>query len=494
MAQAAVARPYPSDPDVMGRSLLRAGKNVVSLVGAHFANRLLHLFVIGLLGHRLGTNGLGGFAIASAVSALFIFGTDLGLSAWLVREATARPTVLPKKYAEVFGVKLALIVVALLLLAVLCWLLPYQRWVLQLAALMAIAAMIESVCAVNNAVVQAHERMEYEALGATVQAVLFAGLAAVVLVRDMSPVWIGVAAIAGAVGEFAVSMHAASRFLPVGVAWPPRWTRLGTSAPYAVTSLHAVVLVQLDVLVFSAVATQSSVGEYGAVARLLHGLAFLPALAATAALPTVTSAWTRRSGAEVEALAVHVLRLCMVTGGAAVVLVWATAGPIMRTVYGDQFGALSSLLQLGMMFVLLRCFGFGLATLLTAAGRQRARAWAWGIGLTVTAALIIPLAPELGTRGALLALIVGEIVACGMLGMSSHTLVSARSQVTVLGGVMIALAGAAVVQELVNREGLARYALLWAPLTYPLLLLLVGEFGRVRRAVRVLAGQTPIRP
>ena len=165
--------PAPGRPS---RPLRTAGKNVSVLTGAHVLCRVLHLVLIAVIGRTLGVEGIGGYAVAAAIALMVLFATDLGISPRLVREMAANPEAGPQEFARGLGAKLLITLIVCALAAASLAVLPLEPWVLELCALMVIAAAIESFSGLTNAVCQAHERMEFEAIGALAQSVTFVGL------------------------------------------------------------------------------------------------------------------------------------------------------------------------------------------------------------------------------------------------------------------------------------------------------------------------------
>lgn len=393
----------------MRLSVQLVGKNLSMLLGSHVLNRLLYVVLVGMIGRWLGAEILGGYAIAVAVGSGFLFAADFGLSPLVTREVAARPAEADQVYARVAGAKLAATGMAALLLPLLLLILPYPAWVRELCAWMAVAALIESFSQLNNAVCRARQRMELEALAATTQAVVVVGGSTLVLVTGLPPVALGWVAVAGSLAELLVSQWLVRRLIRPAV-HAPRWSTVRAAGPYAIASLNAVAFFQAEILILSLLVNQEQVGEFAAAFRLLQGAGYLAILAGNSVLPALTIAHTAYSRERFRGAGTALLRTGLLASGATAALTWSLAGPVMVGVYGTSFAGLAQLLRLGAAYLFLKYLSEALSTLLVAAGRQAASARSRLFGAAISWVLIAFLAPRLGVSGAILAMVLSELV------------------------------------------------------------------------------------
>lgn len=392
------------------------------LIGSHVVNRIAHLILLGGVGRLMGAEVLGGYAVSLAAAAMFLFATDLGLSPWLAREIAARPQGHDDVYARALGVKVAASGIALAGLLLLRLVLPYAPWVIDLSALLILAAIIESVAQMNNAVCRAREQMELEATAATIQTTVVVGGSVLLLVGGYPPVTLGYAAIAGALAEVAVTFVFVRRFVRVRVRLPKDLSTLRECGHYAVTSLNALAFFQFDVLLLSLVASQAEVGHFAAISRLLQGAGYVALLAGSALVPTLTVAWTVGEREAFWPLGIRIIRGGFLVAAATAILLLVAARLVMVGIYGPEFGALSPLLQMASAYLFLRVLAETLATILTASGRQAVAAASRIGGTVVMWLLIVLLAPPWSTTGAVLALIAGEAIVFAAQAMNLRTL------------------------------------------------------------------------
>lgn len=459
----------------MRRSVRLVGKNLSVLIGSHFLNRLLYVALVGIIGRLLGAEILGGYAIAVAVGSGFLFAADFGLSPLLAREVAARPGRAGPDYARAMSAKLAATGLALLILLLLLAVLPYPPWVRELCGWMAVASLIESFSQLNNAVCRARQRMELEAIAATTQSVVVVGGSTLLLFAGFPPVALGWAAVAGAAAELGVSLWLVRRLLRPAVAFPPRWSTVRAASPYAVASLNAVAFFQAEILVLSLLVNQEQVGQFASVFRLLQGAGYLAILAGSSLLPALTIAHTRYSREPFRGMGTSLLRTGLLASGAAAALTWSLASPLMVGVYGSAFAGLAPLLRLGAWYLFLKYLSETLSTLLVAAGRQVVSAWSRVIGAGISWVLIAVLSPRLGVLGAVLSLLLSELVVSGMQARRVGDLVRVASLLPTSVWLLLGLAATLLLWVLLQENGFSLLAIAMPPLAFGGLMAISGQ-------------------
>ena len=337
-----------------GPSLRNVGKNVAMLTISHVGCRLLYLMLFAMVGRLHGVRALGGYAVATACAALVLVLTDLGVSERIVREMAPRRETGSIEYARALGFKLiAALAVWVLFVLISRWL-PFEPALVQLCGLMVAGSLIETFSHLNNAVCRAHEHMELEALGSGAQAITFVGFGVLFLSWNLGLVWLGFAAIAGALVELVLTTAFARRFVRLGVRWRSSWATLRSAGPYGITSLTVLVVPHIDVLLLALVVTQTEVGEFASVSRLLHGGAYLPLIATSAMLPTATIMWVRYGAIGFGRIISDAVKVSLALGALSFAVLFVASGPIMNGLYGEDIARLQPLMKLGAAFMLLK--------------------------------------------------------------------------------------------------------------------------------------------
>lgn len=392
----------------MQRPILIVLKNIGSLTLGSLFGRLLNFVVVAIMVRTAGTEGLGGYATATAVAGYFVILSDVGLSGRLVRESAACPDSASDEYSRSLGIKLVTTFVCAVLLAVLAFTLPYESWVLDLLVLLSVANVVRSFSQINHSIFRARELMELEALSTFVHAVVF-GSAVTVLLLDLPIVFVGWSAIAAAVVQLILTSVIVTRFVPLRITIPPDWATTRDTAPYTAASAAEIAFLQSDVVVLSFIASQSLIGEFASITRLLFLAAVVPMFLNLAIVPVWSRIFGRDEVERFRRLTTASLQTLTILAGAGVVSLTAVSKILLRLVYGEGFEELSNLLVLGSLYLLFNFVNSGVSVPLVSAGRQAIRAKAMLIGIFVKVGLVFFLVPSLGVAGALLALVLAEV-------------------------------------------------------------------------------------
>ncbi len=407
--------------------LARVLRNVGLLTGAQLAARVLNFVLLAALARIAGSDGAGAYATAVSVALGFLLLSDLGLSPRLIREASARPDEGGDLYRETLGLKLLLLVPAGLAIGVGVLWLPYPAQVRELVGLMGVAALLQSLAQANEGLLRARERMQWEALGGLLQSGLTTGLAVWWLASGWGLLWVGVARIVGVAAHLlllSAVLRQEIRFAPPG---PGARASLRAALPYMSTASMNLAYGQIDIVLLSLVATQSQVGEYALISRIVLVAGTFASTGAAALLPTLARAFTEAK-ARFRRLALAVPATAAVLGGFGTGGLAILGGPVLTLAYGDEFAPLTPLFTTATGYVLLRFLTAALGVVLTAAGRQATRALCIFLGLMATLAFILLWVPTHGVAGAVDALVGSELVLLACLAAAAARFASGWSR------------------------------------------------------------------
>jgi O-antigen/teichoic acid export membrane protein len=246
-----------------------------------------------------------------------------------------------------------------------------------------------------------------------------------------------------------------------------------------------VAFAQIDVLILSVIASQELVGQYASVSRLLLVTGFLAVVAWSAVLPTASRFFTRSDPERFGEVVSEALRFVLLGGGGVVVAIFLVAKELLGLVYGSDFEPLAPLLRWGSIFVAFKFSTSVCSIMLTACGRQGLRARAIVIGLVATAALVIGLVPIWGLAGAVVALVLSEVVVVVLQVWSLWDYLRTGLLLRTTASLLLALVGAMVAFLLLSRAGQPLWILLVVPsLTYVVIVLVSGEATRAFEFLR----------
>jgi O-antigen/teichoic acid export membrane protein len=464
--------------------LLVIAKNIGALTVANVLGRLLNFAIVALVVRAAGTDGLGGYATANALAGFFLILGDIGLAPRLVREASADPTCTRSVYTRSLSVKTVTSCCACLILGCLYVVLPYESWVSQLLVLLSISWLIRSYTQLNHSVMRAGERMELEALSVFVQSVVFVGGTLACLALDFSLVYIGWAAVVAALAQLAVATVITRRVVTVHVLTRPHWPTMREATPYATTILAYVAFSQSYVVILSLIASQSLVGEFSSVARILLLAGVFPELVNLASAPASSRVFGKDDIARFRHMTTVSLRAMLIVAGSGAVLLISVSQPLMRLAYGAELEPLYPLLQLGTIYVGVLSARGGLQRALTSSGRQGSLAKAVAVSLAASVAFVIVFTKLLGVLGAVVAMVLGEFVLAAMAAVSARDLVDGGDIIR-NGAWVLAASAAAIASHFALAAAALPVLAVGVPLVlYAALLLPSGEFQLLANAMR----------
>jgi O-antigen/teichoic acid export membrane protein len=243
-----------------------------------------------------------------------------------------------------------------------------------------------------------------------VQTVVFICGALACLFLGFSLVAIGWAAIVAALVQLAVSAVLARRFSTIPVRLRPHWQTMRNAMPYMAGMLAHVAFAQSNVVILSLIASQALVGEFTSVSRILLLASLLPQLVNLAIMPASSRVFGQANLARFRRLTTASLRILLILAGAGAVALVSVSRPLMGWIYGEELEPLYPFLQVGTLYLVFQFTSHALGLALTSADRQGARAKATLIALATAVVLIAILTPLLGVLGAVLALVLSELV------------------------------------------------------------------------------------
>ncbi|MEP6914244.1 MAG: flippase [Acidobacteriota bacterium] len=403
--------PTPLDP-LAARARAAAG-GIAALSSGEIASRIVAFGTTTLLARRVGPDGFGILAFATAVTGYVALLVGGGLNDLAARDVARQPEEASSIYRSVLTVRVPLALIALALILLVAWVIPrppLQRVVLALSGLSVLSLALDPLWALKAL---GHRLLAACAQVGT-QVLILAGVAVLVphpadLVRVPLVQFAAEASIALALA--AVVLRAAS-----GSGSAAHGRRLlRESLPLLVGRGLRAIIVSFDIVLLGFLATSHAVGVYAAVYRLHFFILALVVAIQTAYLPLMAQmAVTGPSElGEVsnEALASGALVGAPLVAGGVV-----TAGPLLALLFGEPYAEGARALQwllLSLMFV----FVHGLLhNVYVVTGRTHLETRWFAIGAVLNVAGNFWLIPRFGITGAAAATALSEgvIVAAGL--------------------------------------------------------------------------------
>ena len=244
----------------------------------------------------------------------------------------------------------------------------------------------------------------------------------------------------------------------------------------------------LDVVLLGFLVTAKNVGEYAAAYRLVDGVTFVTAGAATAAVFPVFARLAKEHPAEVPRLYGVVSRFMTAALAPLALLLVALAQPLVELVFGRDNDETVRLFALLAPSTLLIALNFTAAFVALAIGRTREAIICTGAAAAVNVAANLVGVPLIGTEAATVATLLAEVV---MLALFQVTLARRLTGANVAraAAVAVALASTAVAAVAVAGDARVAVGLIGAVVALPLLAVTrsfdPGDADRLRRVVAV---------
>jgi O-antigen/teichoic acid export membrane protein len=417
---------YTADRDEVNVAASRVARNTAYLAAADFLNKLLAFLFFTLAARHLGVERFGTFSFALAVAAMLSVFADLGLGFVTARDLARSPS----NAASLVGNSLAIRVVASLFLVGAATagigLLGYPAETRAVVSVASLFILTSSILLYLGTIFQGLERMEFTALGRTLQVVLL--VAGGLLVRTgpasvLRYAWLYVGACLAATMVSAVPAASLVRGLGVRVrprAWP---ALLRTALPFGVAAVFVIVYLWNGTALLSRLRGDAEVGLFSAALRLVLGVGFLAYAFSGAMYPVMSrlhSESPARLSFELTRSLRYVIALVIPIGVVGCVL----SDGLVQLVYGGQYAGSAAVLRVLLWWGVFASVNSMLSNYLYAVDRPRVVMVQSMIGLAVNVVGNLLLIPILGGMGVAFSLVLAELVGTAILFFAQRTTAS----------------------------------------------------------------------
>lgn len=259
---------------------------------ANLTRKVFAFLYIMLIARYLGVVEFGVITFAVGFTELFIVITDPGLNTLIVREVARDKSVGQKYLGNVAVMKAIFVFVFIGWLSLFVHVLGYSTQTIQVVYLIGAHIILRAFANILYALFQAHEKLEYEALGGILSnCVLLLG--ALFAIRQHASV-IGIALIY--VFASGVDLFYASIVCRIKFRWPKLqvdwsfWKKsLKEAWPLGTTSVFMVIYFRIDIVMLSLLRGDPEVGIYGAAYRISEILTLFPMIFMSAVFPVLSS-------------------------------------------------------------------------------------------------------------------------------------------------------------------------------------------------------------
>jgi O-antigen/teichoic acid export membrane protein len=358
-------------PSASNATRQRAAKDILMQIVVRIANLALGVVVTAIVVRTLGRAGYGQWSTLFIVIGLIGYFANFGMEGVALREAAKAPEHEHEWIGTVIMLRL-IVLGPVMLISLAALLLLQQSHEMLIAGLILIVAMPFGGVGALALLFQLRVDNRVPMIVLTLRSILWGVAVAIISWRGggMVPLAIAMAGTnsVGSVVQALAALRLDARF--------PRPTRkhlrqlVRIGMPIGIAGVLVISYARIDQVIVYAIAGSKQAGLYGAVYNVLDQAHFVPISIMTTLAPVLAASWpadrarllrTARLTGELLAIASF--------GGLAFAIV--ASGPVVRLVFGAEFGPAASVLPvLGGAFILI-CFGYLNGNLLLVLGLQR---------------------------------------------------------------------------------------------------------------------------
>lgn len=460
--------PQPGDGDAASRA--SAARNASVLTAATIAARLSTFALAVVMGRELGADSYGRYGLAAAIATIVVPVADLGLTAYVIREAARRQDGVGTLVRSAARIKLLTSLVTMALsLAIVVPLVDDPELAAAIVLMMA-ATLAEGAARFAFGYFQGRERMDFEAASTTLTSLIrsVAGIGLVVALDTLIPVlvWITITALWQGWRAWR-RMHGDLRPEQLaGASTDIEWRAVGAMG---LVTVFAMVYMRADSVILGAVESERLVGLYTGAYTIMAALQIVPWMTAVALGPVF--ARTHRDDPEAfRRTWQRGLRAVLLIALPSALVVCVLATPVVSRLYGEAFADAGEPLAILVWSSPVWACNMVLSGAIRGAGRELWLTVLTGAGATLNIAFNLWAIPRYGMEGAAAVTVATEgavLLGLGWLAIRRGVLALPRLPLLRMALALVALA---LVAEALSGIGVV-LALPSALLAYVLVLL-----------------------
>jgi len=459
-------------------------RNTAALLAANVLNLGLGLVYTVYVARFLGAAGFGTLSFALAFTGVFGVVADFGLNALATREIARDRSLAAKYLNNVATIKIVAVVVTVAMIAGTINLLGGSQQTIEVVYLFALYVVFTSFASLFYAVFQAFEKMEYQAIGITLNSVLMVAGALIGIHQHFGVTGF---AVIYAVAAAAVLVYAFAACVSKFVVPRPQINKdfqrdlLKEALPFSLSAMFITVYFYIDSIILFFMKGDIAVGWYNAAYRLVYALSFLPNLYFAAVYPVMSRLWlTSRSalgsayGSSFKLMLAIIFPITIVT--------MLLAGKIVSLVYGEGYAASTAALQILIWGIFFAYLNWAHSTVLNATNRQRVVAAIVFVSMVLNIGLNLFLIPRWSYIGASTAMVATEFFNFTFLLWYARSIF--RDRFSLYGGVKLVGSGALTALAAIYIARLSIVlAVVCAAAVYTAAIFLSGFFSKEERSM-----------
>lgn len=387
----------------------RAARNTIVRAGGEIVGKLASIVLFAVIGRTLGEPGLGVFVLALSFATIVLIPIDLGLDRGLLREVAADRGRAGPLAANVVVIKLVILLPAVALALGVLSLFDYSGELHATIAILMFATVIESMGRTATHLFMAFERSGALTVSIVAQRFVAAAFGIAGLAAGMDITAVAWAYALGAAVGLAILVVQLLIQVPLPGLRPSRADArvLLATTTFALQDIATLLLFRLDAVILSVLATTAAVGRYGAAYRIFEATWFV-SVSIVGAFAAMFTYLDHRSEPTLRHAFERALKLALATLVPCALAFGLSAAAIVDAVFGDKLAGAVDPLRLLAPAVVLLGVGSLTTTLLMARRRARPVLWVSLAAVALNVVLNFVLIPDLGARGAAVAMLATE--------------------------------------------------------------------------------------
>ncbi|MFA5954241.1 MAG: oligosaccharide flippase family protein [Patescibacteria group bacterium] len=350
----------------------------------------------------LGAAGFGSYTIMTAYLQFFGVAADLGLVLVSSQLFAERANEKERIFANLLGFRLVTSAAILMAAPLVIWLFPYSTTVKAGVVILTLSFLFVALLQVFTGFFQQALTMWRSVAGELLGRTTLLGFVLFAVTQERGILFIVIGVTVGSLLNLALAALLSHNVVKVRIAFEPEYWKLiwHRSWPIALGVVFNLVYLKADTLILSFVRSETEVGVYGAMYRVLEVLVTFPTMFAGLLLPILTTAWAnkryedfRRTVAE-SFTAIVSIALPLAVG-------LAITAPKVVALFGSDFtaqgGDVLRLLGVATAIIFVGTF-FG--HIIVAINEQRSVLWAYALAAAFSLVAYLVVIPVAGAIGA----------------------------------------------------------------------------------------------
>jgi O-antigen/teichoic acid export membrane protein len=385
-------------------------KNTLYLTLASIGQKVMAFVYFLFVARIMMPENTGAYFLALSITTTFFVIADFGINSVVIRDVAKQPEQALDLARRSFGLKIPLVIVAIMGAVLTGRILGYSPEVQRLIQLACVVMALDSVSTFFYGLLRAFHVLKYEAIGIFIGQSITVSFGAFVLITNPSLTLLVCALIFGSSFN---AFFSASRMIP-RIGWKvlvPAFDKklslklLGTASAFALAAIFVKVYSYIDTVIISKLIGTAAVGIYSIAYKFTYAFQFLPLAFVAALYPGMSSLIEQKDHQGLREMFQKGMWYMAIVGFPIALGMWSIAEDAVLLA-GDDYVHAGPVLGI-LIFALIPLFiDYPIGSLLNAADRQKTKTAIMGFTMVVNAICNFTLIPLIGLKGAAISAVI----------------------------------------------------------------------------------------